>query len=156
MISPPIPAPRTREGKQVAKYVLGKVVSGTQVQNRPSVAMPSGTSCNSAMAAAEASPPPAKSFTCINSYQPTSQSSTPSMASGQTSKRNPDLNLTALISEVERDIWLLEQLENNSLAKRALQNPSELPFPVTEELLKLPGYKPGRNQQIIKTTGMYH
>ena len=128
MISRPVPAPRTHAGKQVAKSTLEKVL-----------VMPEGTSTS-----------PQKSMSAINNSasvkvdmsacpQKKLVSAKPIVAT--------DLNLTALISEVERDIWLLEQLENNSSTKRALQNPLELPFPVTEEILNLPGYKPGRNKK---------
>ena len=58
-----------------------------------------------------------------------------------------DINLTALISSVERDIWLLEQLESNSSRRRRNLPTDELPFPVTEEILNLPGYKPRTRQQ---------
>jgi hypothetical protein len=45
---------------------------------------------------------------------------------------------------VERDIWLLEQLESNSNRRRRnlLLPKDELPFPITQEILQLPGYKP--------------
>ena len=128
MMSRPVPAPRTHEGKQVAKYTLGKVS-----------VMPT-----------KKSPPPASS---VSSSFPTSknesnhQTNHPRSHLGEIRSMRTDLNLTALISEVEKDIWLLEQLENNSSTKRTLQNPLELPFQVTEELLKLPGYKPGKNRE---------
>ena len=94
MISRPVPAPRTREGKQVAKHSLERVTAV-------------------GMTTEEARRAPAK-----------------------------DLNLSALISEVERDIWLLEQLENNSSKRRQIDQQDDLPFPITEEILSLPGYKP--------------
>ena len=56
--------------------------------------------------------------------------------------RNEDLNLTALINAVERDIWYMEQLESNPSVLRRKDSPQELPFPITDELLRLPGYKP--------------
>jgi len=56
--------------------------------------------------------------------------------------RNEDLNLTALINAVERDIWYMEQLESNPSVLRRKDSPTELPFPITDELLRLPGYKP--------------
>ena len=56
--------------------------------------------------------------------------------------RNEDLNLSALISAVERDIWYMEQLESNPAVLRRKNSPEELPFPITDELIKLPGYKP--------------
>merc|ERR1712038_669404 len=56
--------------------------------------------------------------------------------------RNEDLNLAALISAVEKDIWYMEQLEQNPSVLRRKNSPDELPFPITDELLKLPGYKP--------------
>ena len=128
MMSRPVPAPRTHAGKQVAKCTLEKVSI-----------MPEGTSASTQ-----------------KSISPVDSSSEKMMVNkdmtGQRGLTRPagatDLNLTNLISEVERDIWLLEQLENNSSTKRALQNPLELPFPVTEEILSLPGYKPGRNKSI--------
>ena len=62
--------------------------------------------------------------------------------SATTSGGSVDINLTALITSVERDIWLLEQLESNSSRRRRNLPTDELPFPVTEEILNLPGYKP--------------
>lgn len=56
--------------------------------------------------------------------------------------RNEDLNLAALITAVERDIWYMEQLESNPSVLRRKNSPEELPFPITDELIKLPGYKP--------------
>merc|ERR550534_946979 len=56
--------------------------------------------------------------------------------------RNEDLNLAALISAVEKDIWYMEQLESNPSIARRKNSPDELPFPITDELIKLPGYKP--------------
>lgn len=56
--------------------------------------------------------------------------------------RNEDLNLAALITAVERDIWYMEQLESNPSVLRRKNSPDELPFPITDELIKLPGYKP--------------
>ena len=59
-----------------------------------------------------------------------------------TSAGTVDINLTALISSVERDIWLLEQLESNSNERRRNLPTDDLPFPITEDILKLPGFKP--------------
>ena len=131
MMSRPVPAPRTNAGKQVAKSTLEKVYvtpEGTSTSPQKSMSIANNSSR-------------VKSGTCDMPVYPQNNmgSTKPIVAS--------DLNLTALISEVERDIWLLEQLENNSSTKRALQNPLELPFPVTEEILNLPGYKPGRNNK---------
>jgi len=55
-----------------------------------------------------------------------------------------DLNLTALISSVERDILLLEQLETQSN-----KNPetNDLPFPFNEEAFTL--------QRVGKSSGDY-
>ena len=132
MMSRPVPAPRTHAGKQVAKCTLEKVTT-----------MPEGTSASSQ-----------RSISSIDSSLEKNKKNdevTGQSQSNQTLTRPTgatDLNLTNLITEVERDIWLLEQLENNSSTKRALQNPLELPFPVTEEILSLPGYKPGRNKNV--------
>ena len=131
MISRPVPAPRTHAGKQVAKSTLEKVS-----------VMPEGTSTS-----------PQKSMSTANNSSSVKRCTSDMSVCPQNNVGSTkpivasDLNLTALISEVERDIWLLEQLENNSSTKRALQNPLELPFPVTEEILNLPGYKPGRNKK---------
>ena len=72
------------------------------------------------------------------------------------SNGNVDFNLTALITSVERDIWLLEQLENNSSRRRnkLQQQQDELPFPITEEILNLPGFKPKIKPQ--KLSGKVH
>ena len=132
MMSRPVPAPRTHAGKQVAKYTLEKVSI-----------MPEGTSASTQKSN---SPVDSSSEKVGMNKEVTGKSQNHrgvSRPAGAT-----DLNLTNLISEVERDIWLLEQLENNSSTKRALQNPLELPFPVTEEILSLPGYKPGRSKII--------
>ncbi|CAB4064968.1 unnamed protein product [Lepeophtheirus salmonis] len=53
---------------------------------------------------------------------------------------SPYMNLSELINSVERDIWVLEQLENKSRTR----HPWSLDMPVvtTEEILNLPGYKP--------------
>ena len=91
MMSKPVPAPRTREGKQVAKTSLEKVTDLTVDEARRA---------------------PAR-----------------------------DLNLTALITEVERDIWMLEQMEQRS-SKLSQLTADKLPFPITQEILSLPGYKP--------------
>lgn len=45
-----------------------------------------------------------------------------------------DLNLTALISSVERDILLLEQMETKSTKN---QDPCDLPFPFSNHLSTL-------------------
>ena len=133
-MSRPVPAPRTHAGKQVAKFTLEKVS-----------VVPEGTSTSSPKSISSGN---SSSSTVRNdNNQPTGHSQN---HLGLIRPIRTDLNLTALISEVERDIWLLEQLENNSSTKRALQNPLELPFPVTEEILKLPGYKPGRNRENAK------
>ena len=99
-MSKPVAAPRTREGKQVAKTSLEKVTGDLSVD--------------------EARRAPAR-----------------------------DLNLTALISEVERDIWMLEQMEQRSSKFSQLSSTAhdeavkqQLPFPITKEILSLPGYKP--------------
>ena len=99
-MSKPVAAPRTREGKQVAKTSLEKVTGDLSVD--------------------EARRAPAR-----------------------------DLNLTALISEVERDIWMLEQMEQRSSKFSQLSSTAhdeavkqQLPFPITQEILSLPGYKP--------------
>ena len=55
-----------------------------------------------------------------------------------TSSGSPDLNLHTLIDSVERDIELLEQLENHSVP--SLDN--DLILPTSAALLSLPGYKP--------------
>ena len=134
MISPPVPAPRTHEGKQVAKYTLEKVsVAPDRTQK----------SLEKSISAVNSSFP----VPCSEVDIPIKHSQNPL---GVMRPVKTDLNLTTLISEVERDIWLLEQLENNSSTKRALQNPLDLPFPVTEEILKLPGYKPGKNRENAK------
>ena len=64
----------------------------------------------------------------------------PNIDADTTTQVNPDtdFNLSALITSVERDIWVLEQLEKNSSSPK----PDELPVPVTAELLDLPGYRP--------------
>ena len=36
----------------------------------------------------------------------------------------------------------MEQLESNPSVLRRKDSPNELPFPITDELLKLPGYRP--------------
>ena len=131
MMSRPVPAPRTNAGKQVAKSTLEKVYvmpEGTSTSLQKSMSSINNTSLE-------------QSGKCDKAVRPQKNGSSIKQTVGA------DLNLTALISEVERDIWLLEQLENNSSAKRALQGPLELPFPVTEEILNLPGYKPGRNKK---------
>ena len=132
MMSRPVPAPRTHAGKQVAKFTLEKVSI-----------MPEGTSASSqkSICSADSSLEKNRTYEEVSGQPQNNQTLT--RPTGVT-----DLNLTNLITEVERDIWLLEQLENNSSTKRALQNPLELPFPVTEEILSLPGYKPGRNRNI--------
>ena len=134
-MSRPVPAPRTHAGKQVAKCTLEKVY-----------VVPEGTSTTSPKSISSDTSSPS---TVRNDNKKLTGNSQNHL--GVIRPIRTDLNLTALISEVERDIWLLEQLENNSSTKRALQNPLELPFPVTEEILKLPGYKPGRNRE--STTG---
>eukprot|EP00094_Tigriopus_californicus_P013389 TCALIF_12950-PA protein Name:"Protein of unknown function" AED:0.29 eAED:0.29 QI:386/0.5/0.33/1/0.5/0.66/3/0/704 len=63
-----------------------------------------------------------------------------------------DFNLTALIDSVEKDIQRLENMESQSLKRREANqmhpHPSIGPleshreFPLTEEILSLPGYKP--------------
>ncbi|QQP58274.1 Uncharacterized protein FKW44_003536, partial [Caligus rogercresseyi] len=55
-------------------------------------------------------------------------------------EESPYMNLSELIHSVERDIWVLEQLENKSRSR----HPWSLDMPVvtTEEILNLPGYKP--------------
>ena len=62
-----------------------------------------------------------------------------------TSSGSPDLNLHTLIDSVERDIELLEQLENHSSV-----GDNGLILPTSATLLNLPGYKPrpaaGRQQ----------
>ena len=134
MMSRPVPAPRTNAGKQVARFTLEKVS-----------VVPEGTSKSTA------AQKPSTECTLAGSKDGVSEN--PQAPGHKLSSRTPvvgDLNLTALISEVERDIWLLEQLENNSSTKRALHNPLELPFPVTEEILKLPGYKPARSKVDIE------
>jgi len=55
----------------------------------------------------------------------------------QSQDGDPDLNLSTLISSVERDIELLEQLEMNTGDHRGA-----LPLPVSSKLLGLPGYRP--------------
>jgi hypothetical protein len=64
--------------------------------------------------------------------------------------RSEDFNLSALINSVEKDIWYLEQLESNSSVLRRKTSPHELPFPITDELLKLPGYRPRFNASPVK------
>ena len=132
MMSRPVPAPRTHAGKQVAKFTLEKVSI-----------MPEGTSASSKKSICSAD---------FSLEKNQSDEEVPGRPQNNHTLTRPtgvtDLNLTNLITEVERDIWLLEQLENNSSTKRALQNPLELPFPVTEEILSLPGYKPSRNGNI--------
>ena len=56
---------------------------------------------------------------------------------------SPDLNLHTLIDSVERDIELLEQMENGS-HHRHNHNPghTSLVLPASAALLNLPGYKP--------------
>ena len=135
MSSRPVPAPRTNAGKQVAKSTLEKVIvmpEGTTTSSQKSIVSSVGISMITEKIGKREMP------------------GNPINNSGSTKPVVSDLNLTALISEVERDIWLLEQLENNSSTKRALQNPLQLPFPVTEEILNLPGYKPTRNKAIVQ------
>ena len=135
MSSRPVPAPRTNAGKQVAKCTLEKVIvmpEGTTTSSQKSILSSVGISMLTEKNGRREMP------------------GNPINNSGSTKPVVSDLNLTALISEVERDIWLLEQLENNSSTKRALQNPLQLPFPVTEEILNLPGYKPTRNKAIVQ------
>lgn len=63
-----------------------------------------------------------------------------------------DFNLTALIDSVEKDIQRLEKMESQSLKRREANQiyphpsmgslESHLEFPLTEDILSLPGYKP--------------
>ena len=132
MMSRPVPAPRTHAGKQVAKCSLEKVTTMPEV-----ISASSQRSISSIDSSLEKN----KKNDEVTGQPQSNQTLT--RPTGAT-----DLNLTNLITEVERDIWLLEQLENNSSTKRALRNPLELPFPVTEEILSLPGYKPGRRKNV--------
>ena len=43
----------------------------------------------------------------------------------------------------------MEQLESNPSILRRKNSPDELPFPITDELIKLPGYKPKLQAPIL-------
>ena len=86
------------------------------------------------------------------------------MSDTYSGSQSPDLNLHTLIDSVERDIELLEQLENGSgrnvgsyhQGYNSMSEHSELILPASAKLLNLPGYKPRTINTKQQQQGIYH